>query len=985
MKVRHAITLLAIASLPLAYADEHPADPAGTIILRADSPTGVSLSGQAKVGPAAKGNAAVEDGQTVLLGAWGKANTEESKVEFVPSIPNAGAYDVYVRWSAGGKATKAVTKSLPVRVSFDGGERSLTLDQVAGNVWAFLGTYPFKAGNSGKVSADAAGTQGASNISGVKFVPVSNPKEALAPIPKILPVTPGAQDDLDKLRLHAADIFTRSWSADVTEPIIADKVAQEGADAYFYWKTMQKGEGVKDLWSDIALFKGNQPDKNDGGGWQLTRSFERIALLAQAYVGSNAPLGFAAKMQGNPELLKDILYALQFNYEHCYNEQSKNKLGADWIGMEIQNPMNISKALILLYPHIPPELMKKEMTTMEKQSPGPDKYYGGAVSTGFNRLFGVYAYALRAIVAKNPTALDEVDRLISGEYQVNSRSNPISEGRAKKNQLDGYYADGSFIQHAYFPYIGIYGRGLLGTYAKLKDLLQGSKWEINNPKAGIFNEWVYRGYAPLFFGGEIMFGSLGRSTGQSWHQNGAVSSEILDALAPLVTSADAENRAKISSILKTWMIEKGKSAYPEFSKIDSARIKLESFAILNAIKEDTSIPLTHPAGGTHIFYNTDYVVHHQPDFAIQLRMFSTRTKTHEDINEGTNRLGWYQGEGSLFLYNRDNSLYNDNYFATVNPYRLPGITVDSRPRETPGSKDGALSASPWAGGVELDGFGLASMGLAEPETTLTAQKSWFFFGDQIICLGSEIRSSDNRVIETVVENVKLHGDGKNAFVVDGQAKPNTPGWQADLKDMKWAHLAGTVPGTDTGWVFPGGATIKALREARTGNWTNSFVKDNNAGDHVRNFLTLWYDHGANPAGATYAYIILPGKTADQTKAYAEKPGVEIVENSAKAQTVTSKELGVTGANFWTGAAHKSGGTSCSGKAAVLVHEQNGKLSVAVSDPTQLETGVEITLDSRVTKALKTDEGIKVVSLSPLKLSINLEKSDGRTFVAEFQK
>ncbi len=992
-KLIPALLLCGLIPFCPARAGEKPSDPEGTIMLKADAPEGIHLFGKAKVGKVSGKPEDLEKvGMTgeplIYLGLWGKPNPDEAKVEFVPTISKAGYYDVFVRWFSGNQYTGALAKNLPVRVIYDGGERTLFFNQVGGNVWAFLGTFPFKAGTSGKVTADATGVPGGSNLNAVKLVPVADPKSVLAQKPRLLPVMPGPQDDIDKMRVHVAEMYTKAWGADVSDPLIADKVAQEQAVTYYYWKTIQKGEGVVDLWFDAPAGNKERPiSANKGGGWPIVEQFDRLTRMAQAYVGSNGPLGFGAKMQGNPQLLEDIIYGIKWLYENRYNERSINCLGADWIGMEIINPAKISLTLNLLYPHFSKDFIEKEIATMVKQSPGPDRMYGSqtSFSTGFNRMFGVYAYALRNILAKDPKALEQVNELISSEYQVNSRSNPIIMKNGKV-QLDGMYEDGSFIQHLNFPYNGIYGRGALTMFAQLKELMAGSPFAIKDPRADIFNQWVYKGYAPLFFNGDIMYGTLGRSVGQSWHQNGAVSTQILSALPSLLLAAEPEDKAKISSILKTWMVEKEKSAFPEFNKLNVTDMGLDTIATLNRIKNDPSIPLTSPREGSHIFYNSDLLMHHQPDFALQLRMFSTRIKTHEDINEGTNRRGWYQGQGALFLYNRDNSRYNDNFWATVNPYRLPGITVDTHERGVnEGSKDGLLSTSPWAGGVELNAFGVASMGLVAADSGLTAQKSWFFFKDQIVCLGSEINSPDNRPIETIVENVKLHGEGKNAFVVNGQLQPNTPAWSAELKDAKWAHLTGTVPGTDVGWVFPGGVTLNALREARTGNWRTSNKKDILEVDITRNFLTLWINHGLNPKGGTYSYILLPGKSAEAVKAYAEKPGVEIVENSAKAQTVRSAEWGVTGANFWMDSAHSSGGITSSGKAAVLVQDKDGKLGVAVADPTQLGSKVEITLTAKASKALKTDERVKVLSLNPVKLSVDLSKSDGKTFSLEFQK
>lgn len=688
-------------------------------------------------------------------------------------------------------------------------------------------------------------------------------------------------------------------------------------------------------------------------------------------------------MQGNPELLKYILFALEWLYQNRYNERSANKMGAEWIGMEVSIPRAITTTLLLLRPHVPQELVDKQLKAMSTISKGPDKFYGNFISTGFNRLNGVHAFALRSILAKDAKALERVNSLIEEEYQLNSRSKPLVRAGQTKQSADGYYADGSFIQHGTLPYIGIYGRGMLGRYAELRSLLAGSPWAINDPRAQVFYDWVYRGYAPLFFGGEIMYGSLGRSTGQSWHQNGTVSTEIMDALVKLVPDAPPEDKTRLSSILKTRLVGKERAAFPQFSQFDFGKLAPETFAMLTSIKNDPSIPLAPPPAGTTVFYNTDYVVHHQPEWAVQLRMFSTRIMTHEDINEGTNRFGWYQGSGALFLYDRDNSRYNDHFWATVDPYRLPGTTIDRRDRAEAGSKNGELSTSPWAGGVALDGFGLASMALAEPGTTLTAKKSWFFLGDQVVCLGSDINSRDKRTVETIVDNTKLFGEAGNTLTVDGKPQPTTVGWEAELTGVRWAHLAGNIEPSGVAWVFPEPAKLRAKREQRTGNWKASFKNDADAADHTRTFSTLWIDHGTSPSNARYAYILLPGRSAERAQEYAANVPVKILQQDGVVHAVAEPAAGVTAINFW--APGKIAGVTASGPCAVIVRQEEKQISIAISDPTQLAQRVELTLDLPAGRSLAMDEGMRVESTQPLRISVDLSKSDGKTFTARFAR
>jgi hyaluronate lyase len=111
--------------------------------------------------------------------------------------------------------------------------------------------------------------------------------------------------------------------------------------------------------------------------------------------------------------------------------------------------------------------------------------------------------------------------------------------------------------------------------------------------------------------------------------------------------------------------------------------------------------------------------------------------------------------------------------------------------------------------------------------------------------------------------------------------------------------------------------------------------------------------------------------------------VEVVANSAAVQAVSAPALGLKGANFWS--AGSAAGMTSSGKAAVLVLEKDGKISVAVSDPTQLEKNVEVTLDAKAIKLVQEDARINVVSTSPIKLSVNLDGANGKTLVVEFQK
>ncbi len=55
-----------------------------------------------------------------------------------------------------------------------------------------------------------------------------------------------------------------------------------------------------------------------------------------------------------------------------------------------------------------------------------------------------------------------------------------------------------------------------------------------------------------------------------------------------------------------------------------------------------------------------------------------------------------------------------------------------------------------------------------------------------------------------------------------------------------------------------------------------FVDDR---DVTKSFITMYLDHGTNPTDADYAYIILPGKSSEETAAYSAGGDVEIIANT----------------------------------------------------------------------------------------------------------
>jgi hyaluronate lyase len=147
------------------------------------------------------------------------------------------------------------------------------------------------------------------------------------------------------------------------------------------------------------------------------------------------------------------------------------------------------------------------------------------------------------------------------------------------------------------------------------------------------------------------------------------------------------------------------------------------------------------------------------------------------------------------------------------------------------------------------------------------------------------------------------------------------------------------------------------------------------------FATFWLDHGKGLNNGSYAYAILPGRTANELQAYASKPQVQIISNTPEAQVLTAPSKGLTGIVGWS--AGTVANVSFSQALLILIQETPTKLSVALCDPTmKLTAPVTITLPQNVKSVAVPNERIRVVSTSPLTLEFEPEGANGQSMVLE---
>lgn len=739
-------------------------------------------------------------------------------------------------------------------------------------------------------------------------------------------------DEFDALRLKWRELLIGEDAYDPADPIAAAAIAALDANVRGYRERMNTAPGRAALWSD--------PDPGTSETSFITAGYNRLAEMARAWATRGS------KYARDSALLADITGGLDWLYAHVYNERQEER--GNWWDWEIGAPLALNNASALLSDHLSAAQLGNYMRAIDAFTPDPVPL--NYPSTGANRVWRAVIVAVRAVLVRDAAKLARARDSLSDVFPYVTRG-------------DGFYADGSFLQHDKHPYTGGYGIALLAEIAHILSLLAGSPWAVTDTGVRNIYAAVTDAFAPVIYRGAMMDMVRGREISRCDMQDHAAGHAAIAAILTLAQTAPAEDARAMKRLVKGWIMR-------DTCRDFFASAPLTAVVQARAILDDPALsPAEEPAIHRQ-FPNMDRAVHARPGFAFGISMSSARIYTYESIS-GENLRAWYTGDGMTYLSTGDLAQFGDDFWPTVDPYRLPGTTVDTR-RRADGSGQSHAPATRWVGGSVLRGrHGAVGMDLAAYGSTLVAKKSWFCLEGAIVALGAGITSADHRPIETIIENRKLGARGDNALIVDGAMKPNTAGWSETLAGAGWIALDGAG-----GYVFPGGATVHALREWRTGSWSD-INRSTEQPPVTCPYLTLWFDHGADPSDATYAYILLPNANPDATRAYAAAPDVAILANTRAVQAVRSARLGITGANFW-----RPGRVDFIRAAAplsIMAEEVGGLLTLAISDPTHACANLTLELDRAATSIVTCDPTIVVTPRAPtITLAVNTAGAAGAT-------
>lgn len=304
---------------------------------------------------------------------------------------------------------------------------------------------------------------------------------------------------------------------------------------------------------------------------------------------------------------------------------------------------------------------------------------------------------------------------------------------------------------------------------------------------------------------------------------------------------------------------------------------------------------------------------------------------------GQNVYGRYSGYGAMQIMaagdpiNKKNNGYGFDNGWDWN--RWPGATTKHLPwTELAVSKDRPQSRSftdeTFVGGVESEGNnGIFAMKLHDTvyDKTFRAEKSVFFFDNELIALGSGIGNDDDKyATETTLFQSMMTETAMPIRVQAEQPVTEFPYRFEVTKDEK----AWLMDPYGNGYVVPHANGLRI--ERKTQSSPDQSGKKTTSGA----YSTAWIDHGLNPKDAGYEYAVLVQSAPDQVKRYAEAPNYEVLRKDSSAHIVKHLKQHAIGYVIFDEKTAIEGGhvRKTSRPSIIMEKETGGGIVLSVADP-----------------------------------------------------
>lgn len=516
---------------------------------------------------------------------------------------------------------------------------------------------------------------------------------------------------------QASNLYLQIFLARNFENVLSVKNAEfnalTGANELIYKKELQ-------------VIKNNETNVIEDEGYsdapRVRTVIQKLVFLAQAYL-INDKNNTLYKNKRLKEVITIIMDDFSKNYYFKGQQQFVN-----WWFYEIGIPRDLTRLLGVLTKVYNDELSSEDKRLEYEQkfknwSAGinyflPNARYGGAAKTAILNFVPVSSKRSQtgANVVDTAKPIIVAGILTKNIEQVQDSLLAMYDNlfRDYVKQKDGFYRDGSFIQHGNISYVGSYGEVLYTGIADIFKYFENSVFDLSKD---LRFEKIYQftelSVMPFMFKMSISDGLSGRSIVRANHSDKQKGMNILGALTIIIKGAPEKYKARLNNFILDQIstftakeIQDFGSKYKvrdlyvqnlieflnkprldelprtfedwKFYETNYFNKKYEpstiSISSKDKINEEVGVDLLKRNNGLWFTKNQDRYVWQQDDFMFNINLRG-RVVGFPEATLGENLESYYYADGSTLLHtSNQNEPYANDYWSTINAELIPGTT-----------------------------------------------------------------------------------------------------------------------------------------------------------------------------------------------------------------------------------------------------------------------------------------------------------------------
>ncbi len=571
-------------------------------------------------------------------------------------------------------------------------------------------------------------------------------------------------------------------------------------------------------------------------------------------------------------------------------------VGDNWHDNQITTPTNLMNTLLAIGDELPKELVEKLQPMIGRAN----MKASGARPSG-DRIVIAGVIAKNLLFNKNSKQFDSIINIIQDEMKFSTGERGIQQDLSFHHRVDRVNNTDSY---GYIKFANVYG--------EWSNYVYGTKYQFSNEKIKILVDYYLDGiYKQMVYG---------------VYEDVSVKNRDISSKRGNV---EAKGTVEIERLLKI---------------TDYRKKELEEIIKLRKGEAKPSLSFAK------FFWQSEHFVFQRPQFYTTVRMFSTRNQNMEQPYNGPGKTTHHRADGTNYLVLKGDEYHN--IWAAYDWQKISGTTIMQKP-SLPGTdeiqKEGLTS---FVGAVTDGLYGAVAFDFKSPHDLLEAKKSWFFFDEEYVCLGTDIKPKKSLPVVTTINQVLLKSE---VSIMQDGIKQILPRGNRTLNNVKWVYQ------DKIGYLFPEPTTINISNQTENGRWSDITDQKNISNALVStDIFKLYFNHGdkINETDIygkrlmneypSYQYIVVPNVTEENLNASSSNNhNIKILSNTGTVQGVMQTQLGIIQLAFYKAGfvnIEKEQTVSMDSQGMAMLKMKGHKVKeLTVSDPSRMLSRIVITL------------------------------------------